>query len=149
MLLGRQIGTNLDRCPLATTGSAGIDAVLNVFHQFVNVSVGAALNHGVAHSNKGVMEAVLGSCTAVGVNIEVMGRFPVIEVLGQHAVFDEDFFSGVHAFIVHGIGAITTHHGGVVDHGDQFVANLLTEFSIQARIARATKSASHGWPKAS
>ena len=98
--------------------------------------MGAALNHGVAHSNKGVMEAVLGSCTSVGVNIEVMGRFPVIEVLGQHAVFDEDFFSGVHAFIVHGIGAITTHHGGVIDHGDQFVANLLPEFSIQTRIAR-------------
>ncbi len=83
------------------------------------------------------MEAVLGSGTAVGVNIEVMGRFPVIEVLGQHAVFDENFFSGVHAFIVHGIGAITTHHGGVVDHGDQFIANFLTEFSIQARIARS------------
>ena len=59
----------------------------------------------------------------------------MIEVLGKDAVLDEDFLAGVHALIVHRVSTVAAHHGWVVHHGYEFVANFLTEFSVQTRIA--------------
>ena len=95
----------------------------------------AALNHGVAHANQRVMQAVLSPRTAVGFNSKVMSCFPMVEVFGQDTVLDEHLFSGVDALIINRISTVAAHHRGVVDHSDDLVSDFLTEFPIQAGIS--------------
>jgi predicted ATP-dependent Lon-type protease len=78
-----------------------------------------------------MMETILSPRSPVGINTEVVGRLSVIQVLGENTVFDEDFFSSIHAFVIHWVGTIPAHEGWVVNNRYQVITDFLTKFSVQ------------------
>ena len=82
------------------------------------------------------------------VNVEVVCSFTVVEVLGQHAVFDQNFLSRIDAFVVNGY-ARSRPSWWVVNHVTSSFPIFCPSFPSRQESPAATKSASQGWPKAS
>ena len=111
---------------LATRGLGHIDAPGGLGHDLVGILV-AGEEKGIGHPHHGQVLVGLAPPVARGHPTLLAGPEVVPQVVGEHAVVDEDVALGRPALVVDGEGPPLGPHRPVIDQGDQGAGHQLAD----------------------